>query len=135
MSVYLRRTRSVQFGNVQAKVAFGTEVPCGRVTVTVLMVTSQHRRTWRRAIERLGVVATEIASAGPHPDSGAPRTVSYSCQGELWALDELVTLYTVETWNDSEASIPFRCAGAGEQKPVKREERLAIVRNGVPALI
>jgi hypothetical protein len=135
MSQYLRRTRSVNFGSVQARVDFGTDVPCGRITATVLYVTAQHRRAWRRAIERLGIVATPVDAAGPHPDSGKPRTVSYSCQGELWALEELTTLYVVESWNDSEASIPFRCAGSGPLKPVKREERLAIVRDGSPALI
>jgi hypothetical protein len=135
MSTYLRRTRTVHIGRVVAKVEFGTEVHCGRLTVTVLMVTAQHRRTWKRAIERLGIVATQCDAAGPHPESGEPRTISFSCQGEAWALEELSKLYVVESWNDSEAAIPFRCAGSGPEKQVKREDRVAIVRNGSAALI
>lgn len=135
MSLYLRRTRTVHFGAVKAKVDFGEAVKMGRITVTVLMVTAQHRRTWRRAIERLGIAATPIDMAGQHPDSGKPRTVSFSCHGEVSALEELSKLWLVEEWNDREANIPFRCAGSGPVKAVKQQERLAIVRNGLPALI
>ena len=147
MSEYLRRTRSVNFGPLRALVDFGQEVECGRITVTVKAFTSEQRRAWKRAIERLGIITTEVdyAGAGKYTHTGKfkgerrPRTISYSCQGEQWALQELILLPIVENYNQSEARIPFYGAGTMPKKIIPKKERLGIVRQyeqgSVPVVI
>jgi hypothetical protein len=111
MSEYLRRTRSVvKFGGV-VQINYGEAIPCGRITVTVRMVTPKDRRKWQRAVDRLALEPHEVSRAGPHPDSGLPRTISYSIRGTHEALRLLLRSPLIEDWSDSEGTVPFVGAG------------------------
>ena len=111
MSQYLRRTRSIyKFGGT-LKADYGRAIPCGRITVTVRLVTPKDRRKWQRAVDRLALEPHELSRAGPHPDSGLPRTISYSVRGTRDALRLLLRSPLIEFWSDSEGTVPYVGAG------------------------
>jgi hypothetical protein len=112
MSEYLRRTRCIHKFGGTVKADYGHAIPCGRITVTVRMVTPKDRRKWTRAVDQLALEPHEVSRAGPHPDSGLPRTVSYSVRGTRQALHLLLRSPLIEYWSDSEGTVPF--VGAGE---------------------
>jgi hypothetical protein len=111
VSEYLRQSRSVAFGPIEATVHFGEERKCGRITCVVFSQTAASRRMWERAIERLGIATTIIERDGTvvNPKTGQEQSciTAYSCRGEETALEELVRLDIVRNWTQCETAIPY----------------------------
>ena len=132
----LQRSRLVMFGSLPAVVEYGEERKIARITVTTYAYSAEMRRCFRRAVERLGIATTTVDSVGDKDGTKRPRLVAYSCVGEQAQLELLIALPCVESWGQCSASVPHKGPGAGEEKHVVRDERLAVVRkNGMPALI
>ncbi len=110
MSQYLRGSRTVAFGPVKAQMTFGEERLCGRATFIVHVEYAPARREWKRACESLGIVAHPVVGYGeavnPHTGESQPRTVAYSCQGEIANLKRLMLVRCVESIDWREAAVP-----------------------------
>ncbi len=119
MSLYLRKTITARKGTPEEATFKAREyggLQAGRITVVVLAITSDQRRTWLRACDKNGIKATPVGcnchttGIKPHSpdcpsgrggerydtDTGEyvgqrpPATVAYSCQGAVEALSALV---------------------------------------------
>lgn len=139
MAEYLRRSRSFSVGPADVRIYFGQEARVVRCTLTVVQVTSRHRREWARTVQRHVLRATAITTAGPHPDSGKPRTVTYSVSGLDGELDlairhlERLDLLAELTFGEGGRVIAGAGAGpkwrpAGDQPIYTRETRERVER-------